>query len=141
MRLKLHERILSGVLCLACLSVLIISAWLSVGQADDGTLQRSLGMHECGFKAVTGHPCATCGMTRAYALTSSGRVVSAARLQPTGTLFSFATACTVWLSGLAAITGSRLGVAAVRVFNGWFVWTGIGLLAAGWIYTLSTWSS
>lgn len=139
MRLSVAERIWSGVLCAGCLAVLCFAGWLSVGQAEDGTLQRSSGIPPCGFHAATGKPCATCGMTRSFALVSAGRVQAAATLQPAGTTLAFLTGCVVWLSGIGAVSGSRLGVAAANGIGVRGVWFGLSVLAAGWVYTLLSW--
>ena len=139
MRLTIAERIWSGVLCASCLTVLLVASWLSVGQSPDGEFTRSIGLHDCGFYAATGRPCATCGYTRSFAHVSSGRVAEAATLQPVGTIMAFVAACVAWIAGVSAATGSRIGPAAARAIGMKGVWTAIALIAAGWCYTLITW--
>lgn len=73
----------------------------------------------CAFKTLTGHPCTTCGMTRAWSLAAHGDFVAASAQSPLG-LVSF----------LAAIAIVFLPLPRVR-----FEWL-FAALAINWAYTL-----
>jgi hypothetical protein len=89
----------------------------------------------CVFRAITGHPCATCGMTHAFVHLAHGRVAEALRWSPLGA----ALAAGAWAFGLAD---------AVRVAAGWSpprmsaravrraVLAGFCLLVANWAFLL-----
>ncbi len=91
--------------------------------------------YSCAFRAWTGHPCATCGMTHAFVYLAHGHLAEALRWSPLG-------------AALAA-GGWALAVAdAVRVIAGWplprmpgvalrrAAVVGAGLLAANWAFLL-----
>ncbi|HTP28552.1 MAG TPA: DUF2752 domain-containing protein [Anaeromyxobacteraceae bacterium] len=56
----------------------------------------------CPFKALTGLPCATCGMTHAFVYLAHGKLAAAARASPLGALL----AAGFWL--FAIVDGVRL---------------------------------
>jgi len=65
---------------------------------EDGTARRlethlQLGLPECNFKALTGKPCPSCGMTTSFALLVRGDVPNSLRANCVGTLL--ATFCLV----------------------------------------------
>lgn len=62
--------------------------------------------YPCVFLAATGHPCATCGMTRAFVHLAHGHVVQAFQWSPLGALL----AAGAWLYAVADL---------VRVAAGW----------------------
>ena len=65
-----------------------------------------LGLHyDCPFKALTGLPCATCGMTRAFVYLAHGEPSAALAANPLGAVLAGG----AWL--LAAADGVRLSLA------------------------------
>jgi hypothetical protein len=120
---------------LPCLSVLLVAAWLTPNPAGFGT-HTQLGLAECGFKLVTGLPCATCGMTTAFSHAARGNLVASFAVQPGGAVLSLLTAVATLLSGYSLATGASLiplwnAVARPRTF---LVLGGVILLA--WAYTV-----
>lgn len=91
--------------------------------------------YPCPFLVVTGHPCATCGMTHAFVYLAHGHLFQALRWSPLGALL----AASAWTYALADL---------VRVVAGWPVpalpqpllrrWAllGAAALAANWAYLL-----
>jgi hypothetical protein len=100
-----------------------------------------LGIHyECPFRAVTGFPCATCGMTHAFVLLAHGHVAQALRWSPLGAVLAAA----AWAFAAADLVRAAagwplpalperlirpallLGFAALFVNWGWLVVHGLG---------------
>ncbi|MCX5660912.1 MAG: DUF2752 domain-containing protein [Planctomycetota bacterium] len=63
-----------------------------------------LGLPPCGFAAVSGYPCPTCGMTTAFAHAAHGQIVDAVVAQPFGGLLAIASACAVLIGAYALVT-------------------------------------
>ncbi len=55
-------RLYAGGLALAAVVILVVAARLAPSDRHLGT-HRQLGLPPCGFVAMTGFPCPTCGMT------------------------------------------------------------------------------
>ncbi|GEJ57544.1 DUF2752 domain-containing protein [Anaeromyxobacter diazotrophicus] len=68
----------------------------------------------CPFRALTGVPCATCGMTRAFVRLAHGEVAAAALASPFGALL----AAGAWLFAAAAAVRLALGLPWPRVSAG-----------------------
>jgi Protein of unknown function (DUF2752) len=69
-----------------------------------------LGLPQCPFLAITGHPCPFCGGTRSFAFMWSGRVSSAALLYPLGPLLFVGTAVAIPLLAAAVLADRDLTV-------------------------------
>lgn len=62
-----------------------------------------LGLEPCGFKAATGKPCASCGMTTSFALLAHGDPVNSLRANWVGTLLCmFCVALIPWCAACLA---------------------------------------
>ncbi len=90
----------------------------------------------CPFRALTGLPCATCGMTHAFVHLAHGEVASALAASPFGALL----AAGAWAYALADLgrlalgrPWPRLGTGAAR---GLAALAGVGLLA-NWVFLLA----
>ncbi len=107
------------------------AAWLAVG----------LPWPHCAFLAITGHPCLTCGATRAAIQFFHGNFLAALRWNP----LAFASLCFVALfDGYAAVvlvTGApRLRLCDLTAAQKKLVRIlVIAMLALNWIYLLATW--
>lgn len=99
--------LLSGFVCVLCVSLLIVSAQLDPEPSGVGT-HNQLGMAPCGFLQSTRLPCATCGMTTSFALAADGRLLDAFITQPAGALLALITAIAALLSGYASFKGLSL---------------------------------
>lgn len=99
--------LLSGFVCVLCVSLLVVSARLSPDPSGVGT-HSQLGLAPCGFLERTGIACATCGMTTAFALAADGRLLASFVTQPAGALLALITAIAALLSGYASFKGLSL---------------------------------
>lgn len=89
---------------LGVVGVLATACWLEPDPRGYGTHVR-LGLPPCGFFAVTGYRCPSCGMTTAFACAVRGRLGASWRANPTGSLLVPSFAVLVpWLLA-AAIAG------------------------------------
>ena len=69
-----------------------------------------LGLPQCPFLAITGHPCPLCGGTRSFANMWNGRVSSAVLLYPLGPLLFVGTALAIPLLAVALLANRDLTV-------------------------------
>jgi hypothetical protein len=69
-----------------------------------------LGLPQCPFLAITGHPCPFCGGTRSFAYMWNGRVSSAALLYPLGPLLFVGTALAIPVLAVALLADRDLTV-------------------------------
>lgn len=91
----------------------------------------------CGFRALTGWPCATCGGTRAMRLLAEGDVGAAWRLQPLWVaLLGIAALLTPYAAAVAAGWMSPIRLGLTRRER----WIALGIAAAlvmlNWLYLL-----
>ncbi|MEM9064673.1 MAG: DUF2752 domain-containing protein [Planctomycetota bacterium] len=134
-RARIQERIAAAFVALGCLTLLATAAGLSPSEDGHGT-HHQLGLPPCGFLSVTGHPCATCGMTTAYAHAANADLIEAARIQPAGMLLAVLTAAGFWAAGHVALFGSMLGRQVGRMLGSKALILGGGIIAAAWAYKL-----
>ncbi len=98
-------RVLLVVIGVGWLAVFGIAAWLSPYQEGRPLLaeaHRQLGLPACNFKALTGLPCPSCGMTTSFALLVHGDLANSLRANWVGTLLA--------LIGMAYIPWSMLSI-------------------------------
>lgn len=86
-------------------------------------------------------PCATCGMTTAFALAADGNFVRSFRAQPLGMLLAVGTASLFWLGLYVSATGSSLGVRLMGLITGRALVVLAVAVAAAWAYKAFTWTS
>lgn len=130
-------RILAGGIALACLTVLITAYLLEPSARGMGSHTR-LGLPPCGWLAMFGKPCITCGYTTTFAWTAKGAFVTAFKNQPAAMLLCVVTAMTAWLAGYAAVTGSRVDRIAVSIFKPAVLWGIAGVVLVSWGYRVIT---
>jgi hypothetical protein len=104
----LRERLALFLASLFAALVLALAAFARPDPRGYGTHSSAFGLPPCGFREWTGLPCATCGMTTAFAHAVRGHVLEAARAQPLGLLLALASAA------LAAL-GPPLAALAVPI--------------------------
>lgn len=102
------ERLLAGVLALACAALLGVAASLDPSPTGVGTHQ-ALGLNPCGWMINFSTPCPSCGMTTAFSHAAHGSLWASVRVQPMGALLAVGTAATLVVSLFVAATGSRIG--------------------------------
>lgn len=91
--------------------------------------------YPCAFRAWTGHPCATCGMTHAFVYLAHGQLAEALRWSPLGA----ALAAGGWALALADAVRVIAGWPLPRVSDGALrraAVVGLGLLTANWAFLL-----
>jgi hypothetical protein len=97
--------------CLGALAIFVVlgTAWrLDPDPRGYGTHEQ-LGLPPCTFRATTGRPCPSCGLTTAFAESARGRFASATRANPAGALLFLASLIGgPWLLH-AGCTGKTLG--------------------------------
>jgi hypothetical protein len=137
-RLGVFDRVLAGVVAIACLAVLVVAARLTPSPAGHGT-HTQLGLDPCGWLLRTGSPCMTCGMTTAFAHAARFEVTAAARTQPAGFVAYLLTPFVFWACAYAACTGLPGAWWWRQVRWGKILLAAGAILAAGWAYTWATW--
>ncbi|MFQ5806069.1 MAG: DUF2752 domain-containing protein [Phycisphaerae bacterium] len=100
-------RFLAALITLGCCALVGLAAWLRPDQRGYGTHQQ-LGFGKCAMLVTTGLPCATCGMTTAFAYAVRGRLDRAFLAQPTGLLLALATVAGALGGGWVVATGRTL---------------------------------
>ena len=135
---SLRYRIGFAILAAACLSVLVVAAFLKPNPKGLGT-HTQLGKPACGFYERTGYPCPTCGMTTAFAHTVRGQLFQAFAVQPAGALAALLCAAGAVGGLYITITGRRVEHYLIRI--NWilcFLITAALVLASwGWLCLLT----
>jgi hypothetical protein len=131
--LSATHRILIGGFASGCLAVLVIGYLLEPSARGMGSHTR-LGLPACGWLAMFGKPCMTCGYTTTFALMTKGEFVMAFRNQPAAALLAIGTSAAFWLCAYAAITGSNITRVTAIFAKGWVLWTIGGMVMAAWGY-------
>lgn len=106
-RQVLQTRLIAGLIFLSTMGLLLTAAWLSPSGQGMGT-HKQLGLPSCGMLESTGIPCATCGMTTAFAYAADGNLVRSFLTQPGGCLLAILTATAAVASFFALVTGFPL---------------------------------
>jgi len=138
------EKAVQLVLLLSCIALLAIGSLLKPDPRGFAT-HAQLGLPPCAFRALTGIPCPSCGMTTAFALAVRFDFGRALLTQPVGLLAFFGTIAGLFLLTTSLISGlslrklidegrfaSRLGVLILLfIIVSWLykifsVWKGVG---------------
>jgi hypothetical protein len=130
------ERRTHLVLGLACAAIVVIAFLLEPAPRGWGSHQR-LYLPPCGFRLMTGLPCATCGLTTSYCNMARGRVGAAFRAHPAGIVLLPLTAAIAVLALLSAVTGRHLLRPFAWVLGPWGWKVVLVAIAAFWIWQLT----
>jgi len=133
---RTRHRLTALLVLVPALVVLGLAGWLEPASGGTGT-HTQLGLAPCMFKASTGLPCVSCGMTTAFAHAANGDLLTAFQVQPAAAIFAVATAAMVWIGGYAAVTGLSLQPLAQKLARPQMLVVLFALLLAAWAYTLS----
>ena len=95
-------RLASGLVGLACSSVLALAAVLQPSPQGHGT-HVQIGLFPCTFLQVTGWPCPMCGATTTFALLAHGRVFAGIQNQPFAAMLFVATIAGALLGWVEAV--------------------------------------
>lgn len=117
------------------LAVLLTAALLTPDAKGMGTHQ-SLGLPPCGFQATTGMPCASCGMTTAFAHAANGNLWVSFKTQPAGMMLAVVAAMTVLITGYSLMTRVSLGRLVQRLVTPWSFGTAVAILLGSWVYKI-----
>lgn len=96
-----------------------------------------LGLPQCPFLAITGHPCPFCGGTRSFAYMWDGRLSNAAQLYPFGPALFVGTAVAIPLLAAALLTDRDLTVRLPERLRRPLLGCAAGALAASWALKLT----
>lgn len=140
--IDLGDRYAAGLTVLICAGVLGVAAWLTPSPDGLGThtqLSAIPGMHDCPWLTAFDQPCATCGMTTAFAHAASGEYLASFLTQPFGAGLAVFAATVFWLSLHTAVTGSRALSLMTRHLGGKMPWVLLALFLAAWAYKVIVW--
>lgn len=129
----------AAAVAVACLSLLVVASRLHPAPAGYDT-HTQLGMPPCGWAVYFGKPCATCGMTTAFAHAAHFELWSSFKAQPMGALLALATAVGFWAALHVAINGSSLGIFLARLLTPRLLWCVAALTLVAWVYKFVTWT-
>ena len=116
----------------AMAGVLGIARWVEPDQRGYGTHEQ-LGLPPCAFRALTGIPCPSCGMTTSFAYVVRGRLLSAAWTNPGGCLLAIGVAGAIPWCLVSAVVGRTLLVRSPERATITAVLSVFGISLAGWI--------
>ncbi len=130
-----RRRVVAGVVALAAMALLGVAAWMEPSAAGHGTHEQ-LGLPKCDWIARFDLPCATCGMTTAFAHAAEGSFVQSFLTQPLGFLLALGTAATLLVALYILGTGSAVS----RIFASWWtnrmIYVLVAILLASWGYKI-----
>lgn len=128
-----YNRLLGLFLTCCFATPLILAGTLTPSASGMGT-HTQMGLPDCGFKVVTGYPCATCGCTTAFAHAAHGSFLDSFLTQPFGALLAIFTSMLTLIAAWSAWSGMSLAHVGMalsdkRMILGWLV-----LLLSAWGY-------
>ena len=128
-----RARLVALVVLAAALAPLLIAAGLDADPRGMGT-HTQLGLAPCGFEVATGLPCATCGMTTAFANAAGGHLIAAFAGQPAGALLALACAMVALVAGWSLWRGVSLAPLGRAVWRPSVVVTLIAVVLGSWAF-------
>jgi len=115
-------------LFIICAVILLTAAW-------SGLLQHCPVI--CPLRSLTGIPCGSCGMTRAFVALCQGRLMAAVHFHLASPMFFLAGFCVASISCLELKLGRNLLGPAWRRWGKHATWIGLFLILAGWSVNLA----
>lgn len=116
----------------ALAGVLLLARWLKPDERGYGTHEQ-LGLPPCAFRALTGIPCPSCGMTTSFAFVVRGRLLSAAWTNPGGCLLAVVAAGMIPWCVVSAAVGHTVGVRSPERAAMVFVLVLLGISLVAWL--------
>ena len=117
-------------------SLLVVAGHLDPSARGVGT-HLQLGLPACGFLVKTTVPCATCGMTTAFALAAEGELVAAMITQPMGAALAVTAAASALVSAYALVAGLSLAPLVNALWQPRPVLVAAGFAMASWVYKIA----
>lgn len=96
-----------------------------------------VGLPQCPFLTITGHPCPLCGGTRSFAYMWNGRVANAALLYPLGPLLFAGTLIAIPVLAAALLADRDLSVRLPDGLRRALLGVAAGVLAVSWLLKLA----
>ncbi|HOW69887.1 MAG TPA: DUF2752 domain-containing protein [Phycisphaerae bacterium] len=129
-------RVYAAGITAVAVAVLVVAARLTPDDSHMGT-HRQMGLPPCGFVAITGLPCPTCGMTTAFVCVTHGQLRAALRAQVAGALLAIATAVVGVAAAFCMMTGRYPTLNWYRVDAARLVYWVALMLVAAWGLTIA----
>jgi hypothetical protein len=134
---RTRRRLLAAPVAAGTGGVLGLAAWLEPASAGLGTHEQ-IGLPECGWILSMDLPCATCGMTTAFAHAADGHLLASLAAQPFGAMLAVATAAAFLGAVATLVSGS--GVLLMIAGRWWTTrtpWVLGALLIAAWAWKIA----
>jgi len=117
-----------------------IAIWLNPytqdGEARVWETHRQLGLPECTFKQVTGHPCPSCGMTTSFSLFIRGDIVNSMRANFVGTILAAVCLAFIPWSLASALRARYYWIVSLEWFLPRFIVVFFALMLLRWAVVL-----
>jgi len=141
---KRRPRVTAAIVLVCCAGLLLFAKHLDspaeaavIGEHGTPTTGlESYGFPGCGFKAVTGLPCATCGMTRSFAYMVEGDVAAAFDIQPLGATACILVAMTLLVAAWSLVAAMPMGPLFSRILRPRNVIIATACLMAVWVFNI-----
>jgi len=139
-----RPRLIAGIVLACTLGLLLFAEHLD-SPAEAAVLQstgptkaglEAYGFPGCGFKAVTGLPCATCGMTRSFTYMAEGDIAAAFNIQPLGAIVCIGVAMLALISAWALFAAMPMGPLFSSIFRPRNVIIATACLLAVWAFNI-----
>ena len=130
-----YRRLRAGGVLLLAGAVLLLAAWFEPDPRGMGTHEQ-LNLPGCGMMTMFDLPCATCGMTTAFAHVAEGHVLAGLRVQPLGCVMAMGTAMTFLVSIYVCVTGAAIQVRVMILHPGTVLWWVLVSILLAWGYTI-----
>jgi len=118
-------------IALALAGALGLARWLEPDDRGYGTHEQ-LGLPPCAFRALTGIPCPSCGMTTSFAWVVRGHLRAAARTNLAGCLMAISAAGLIPWCLASAVIGRTIGLRSPERAAVGAVLLVVGISMAAW---------
>lgn len=107
--MSLSRRLLLVGIAAVLALVLAVARLLNPDERGYGTHEQ-LGLPPCAFRAITGLPCPSCGMTTSFSYLVRGQLVAAALTNPGGCVLALGGAAMIPWCLASAVAGRTIGI-------------------------------
>ena len=131
-----YRRLMASAVAGSSAALLGVAAFISPASAGLGSHEQ-LNLPRCGWITLMDLPCATCGMTTAFAHAVRGSFLQSLLTQPMGFVLAVATAMALLVAVYVAITGSPVGRMFARLWTPRVIWLMVLFGAASWGFKIA----